>query len=147
MHSTSQAQAMLTILIADEEENSRTLIAETLKRLPHHVSFASTPAEAAGMLERTNYDLLIFDTWSKSMPGLTLFERAKERNEFIEGIIVSGAVSIYGALDAYRTGIFDFLSKPLDDPEKLVQAVNGVAQKRAYWLNLLHTLDYQRERT
>ncbi len=147
MRSTAHEQATLTILIADEEENSRTLIGETLRHLPHHVRFASTPEEAIGMLEKTTYDLLIFDTWSKSVPGLTLFERAKEHNEFIEGIIVSCAVSIYGALDAYRSGIFDFLSKPLDDPEKLVQAVNGVAQKRAYWLNLVHTLDYQRERT
>ena len=132
----------LRILIVDEEEESRSFIAEALKETEHNSDTASCPGDAIEMLSKETYDLVVFDIWSESMPGLALLEKAKEYNEFIEGIVVTGAVSIYSVLDCYRVGVFDFLYKPLRNKKRLLKAVEGVEQKRAHWLEILHSLEY-----
>lgn len=136
----------LRILVVDAEEASRTAVAGLLDATPHSYDLAQTPEEGLAALSKGTYDLIIFDIWSDTMPGFSLFEKAKQTYEFIEGIVITGAVSIYSVLDSYRMGLFDFIIKPFPDGEELLAAVEGVARKRSHWLDKMRSLDYQQER-
>jgi len=138
--------ADLRILIVDEEEATRKVLSEALAGTRHQVLQTASAKEALEELSRRSFDLLVFDLWSSNMPGLELFRQAREMHEFIEGIVVTGAISIYNVLDCYREGVADYLFKPVEDPQLFREAVEEVARKREKWLGIMRSLEFQRLR-
>ncbi len=100
------------ILAADDDPLSRSFLSETLERKGYRVTGAQDGQQALAFLERTPFDLLIFDLKMPGVGGLDLLEAARRSHPDSEVIIATAYASVEGAVEAVKNGAFDYLTKP-----------------------------------
>jgi DNA-binding NtrC family response regulator len=102
------------LLIADDEKH----VAEGLRLLLEADGFDAVTAgdgiEAWDLVKTGEFDLLLADLRMPGIDGLELFARMRENGIETEVIFITGESSVDSAVDAMRSGAYDYLSKPLD---------------------------------
>ena len=121
---------MARILVVDDEEGIRAFIAEVLDDEDHEVMQAGDGAEAAGLLEKSAFDLVITDLKMPRMDGLELLSRVKELEPATEVVMLTAHGSVDSAVEAMKRGAFDFLSKPLSGPAELRLLAERALERR-----------------
>ncbi len=111
------------ILVVDDEEDIRQLLALALRRAGFRAQTAAGPLEALSMLEQAPYALVITDLRMPGMDGLELLRRVAERYPATKGIVLTGYGSIQGAVEATKLGADNYITKPviMDDLLRLVR--------------------------
>jgi len=109
MNSAPQAR----ILIVDDEEAQMKALCDTLRDGGGYetVGFSDSRAALAALRE-TRYDLLLSDLMMPEMDGITLLRMAQETDPNLLGIIMTGQGTIASAVEAMKTGAFDYILKP-----------------------------------
>jgi DNA-binding NtrC family response regulator len=64
------------------------------------------------MLAEGNFDLLLSDLMMPAMNGIDLLRKALELDPRLVGIIMTGQATVQTAIDAMKSGAFDYLLKP-----------------------------------
>lgn len=119
-----------TILLAEDEEDVRSLAAEILRKLGYTVQEAANGEEALRIFEESpagTFDLLLTDVIMPRMGGKELAEKLRSRQPAIEVIYMSGYAADHiddRTLLAWGTG---FLQKPFT-PAMLAKKVREVLQ-------------------
>lgn len=90
------------ILIADDEETVRILLAEALKFYGYEIDVVENGVEAMSHIEKKSYDLVITDYIMPKMDGLELTQRIKAKYPHIPILIITGNAPVrdllkYGA--------------------------------------------------
>jgi DNA-binding NtrC family response regulator len=102
------------ILVADDERH----IAEGLQMLlaeeGYEVETATDGQEAWEKVEDGTFGLVLADLRMPEVDGLELFARMREAGIASEMIIITGKASVDSAVEAMRTGAYDYLEKPLN---------------------------------
>jgi DNA-binding NtrC family response regulator len=120
------------ILILDEDRIILQSLAQFLRREGYEVQTTDDPQEAVGIMQAGAVELLLADV---NMPGIEPGEFLRDvRRRFPQVVIVviTGYGSIQGAVDATKTGAFDYLTKPIVDEE-----IRVVVEKAARQQSLL----------
>jgi signal transduction histidine kinase len=100
------------ILIVDDEEAQMYALCDTLRDYNYEtVGFSDTQA-ALTELRKTRFDLLLTDLSMPGMNGITLLRKAQETDPDLIGIIMTGKGTIETAVEAMKTGAFDYILKP-----------------------------------
>src|SRR6266480_5511079 len=102
------------ILIADDDEVSRQLFAETLEEEGYRVDRAQSGDEALSLLRDGLYELLIIDVRMPGITGLEVTRILHEKNSSLPIIVMTAFGSIETAIEAIHEGAFDFISKPMN---------------------------------
>jgi two-component system response regulator AtoC len=112
------------ILVVDDDQSSRELLARILTSAGHLVTALSDGREAVAALDAGDPpDLVVSDIRMAEMDGLQVIDAFRERAPETPVILVTAFGNIDGALEAIRRGAADYLSKPYDvDAIKLVVA-------------------------
>jgi two-component system cell cycle response regulator len=102
------------ILVVDDERDVRGLLSDFLTEEGYRVILATNGAEAIGLAELENPEVILLDI---NMPGIDGIEvckqlKAQERTQFIPIIIIT-ALEDSGFI-AYLEGADDFVSKPFN---------------------------------
>src|SRR3989449_10253771 len=118
------------ILIADDDEVSRQLFAETLEQEGYRVDRAQSGDEALSLLRDELYELLIIDVRMPGMTGLEVTRILHEKNSSLPIIVMTAFCSIETAIEAIHEGAFDFISKPMN-LEELKKTVSRALAQRA----------------
>src|SRR5437016_11907006 len=118
------------ILIADDDEVSRQLFAETLEQEGYRVDRAQSGDEALSLLRDELYELLIIDVRMPGMTGLEVTRILHEKNSSLPIIVMTAFGSIETAIEAIHEGAFDFISKPMNLAE-LKKTVSRALVQRA----------------
>lgn len=116
-----------TILIADDEKNTREGLARALQR-SYEVVLAEDGRRALEILETQPVDIVLSDVRMPGMDGLTLLSRALARQPQPLVILLTAYGTVETAVEAMKHGAYDFLTKPvnLDQLElKLKQALRS----------------------
>jgi len=122
---------MARVLLADDEEALRLLMARQLKRSGHNVTEAEDGLKALGFLEQETFDIVVSDMKMPRLDGMGLLARANEIAPDTEFIILTGHGSMENAVEAFKTGrVFDYLLKPLEDIRELDAVVSRAAERR-----------------
>ena len=79
-------------------------------------------------MEEGNFDVLISDIKMPGISGLELLPKVKELFPGTEVIIVTGFGSIGSAVEAMKSGAFDYITKPFS-PMKLLKKVDEVMER------------------
>ena len=120
------------ILVVDDEPEIATLAAEALRDAdPSWDVECETDAERAlERLAEEPFDCLVTDLLMPGMDGLTLARRAREINEDLGLVAISGRGTLETSVEALRLGFTDYLPKPFE-LDTLSRAVcRSVRQRR-----------------
>ena len=102
------------ILVVDDEQSMRELLAIVLRREGYDVVLAENGTSAVAVLERDTIDVLISDIQMPDMSGVDVLRAAKQADPHILGIMITAFASTETAVEAMRLGACDYLSKPFD---------------------------------
>ena len=118
---------MYDILVADDEEMIRRLIAKYAEFEGHRVSEAADGMQAVEMCRQKNYDILICDIM---MPELDGFSACREIRKFsdIPIIMLSARGEEYDKLNGFSLGIDDYVVKPFS-PKELMMRVDAIMSR------------------
>ena len=121
----SDPTGSLRILLADDNNTNRIVIARMLERLGHKVDMVGNGLEAVEAVRTRPYDLLVMDIAMPKMDGLAATEAIRDMTGRrgrvpIVGLTANAAGS--AEQDCYRVGMNAFVTKPVT-PERLDQAM------------------------
>jgi CheY-like chemotaxis protein len=123
------AKLTKTILVVDDESNSRVLLREILSEAGYEVLEAADGLMALALLEKRQVDLLITDRSMPAMGGLELLSKLRAQKRMIPALMVSayGEESFWS--QAIGLGAVEYLLKPfkVEDVLKIVQKALGGA--------------------
>ena len=111
------------ILLVDDEENYRELIAKVLTKAGYAVLQAADGMGALSLLERSNVDLVISDILMPVLNGYALVARLREKWPNMPVILTTGFLSPDAAKSMMK-GSVDFIPKPIN-AETLLDMVRG----------------------
>jgi len=111
------------ILLVDDEENYRELIAKVLTKAGYTVLQAADGMGALSLLERSNVDLVISDILMPVLNGYALVARLREKWPDMPVILTTGFLSPDAAKSMMK-GSVDFIPKPIN-AETLLDMVRG----------------------
>ncbi|HLA34910.1 MAG TPA: diguanylate cyclase [Rhodocyclaceae bacterium] len=106
----------LRILVADDDDAMRTLIGTLLSRSGHEVFTAVDGAQAFDMVLDLRPHIMVVDWMMPEMDGIEL-TRALRQTQIGRGIyilIVTGAEDEERLIEAFESGVDDFMSKPFN---------------------------------
>lgn len=103
------------ILVIDDEETIRELIATTLELDGYKVFQAETATKGLEILQREEIRLVILDVKLPDVDGVELVTTVKVFNPFIEVIVLTAYGTIQDGVRAIKNGAFDYITKGADD--------------------------------
>ena len=114
-----------TILIVDDEEIIRNSLSYILKTEGYEVIEAEDGEMALEIIEKESFDLIITDIKMPRMDGITLMEQVSRTHPETFFIIITAFGSLETAVNALRSGAYDYILKPLefDDVETFKQGI------------------------
>lgn len=102
------------ILVVDDEPDLRTLYELTLLRAGYEVETAGNVLEAQQRLQNKRYDILITDMRLPDGLGMELLTTLQKNKRSERCIVITAYGSAENAVEALKTGAFDYLTKPVD---------------------------------
>ncbi len=132
------------ILVVDDEPDLREIYALTLIREGWEVAEAAGVAEARALLEQGAFDVAIVDMRLRDGEGMELLSWLAARHRAERVVMATAYGNAATAVQALKTGAFDYLTKPVD-LRQLRQVVRsalalGAAVERARPTPALHAL-------
>ncbi len=104
----------MKILVIDDEATQRESLTGFLEHLGYEVLSASTGDEGIELLDKNSINIVISDFRMKGLDGLQVVKEVKNRNPFIEVILITAYGDVDLAVQAMKSGARDFLTKPVD---------------------------------
>ena len=106
----------LDILIVDDEQDIRELVAGVLEDEGFETRTAGSSTEALEALDARRPSLILLDVWlqGSKLDGLQLLEEVKRRDATIPVLMISGHGNLDTAVAAIRQGAVDFIEKPFE---------------------------------
>jgi len=116
------------ILIVDDERDIRSLISMTLEDEGYATKQAAGAAEARNLLLSEPPKLAILDIWMREsdMDGLELLEWSKSIYPDLPILMISGHGTIETAVQAIRSGAYDFIEKPFKEERLLMMVARAL---------------------
>ncbi|MBW2741860.1 MAG: sigma-54-dependent Fis family transcriptional regulator [Deltaproteobacteria bacterium] len=118
---------MAKILVVDDEQHMLKLFEKILTRQGHEVQTAASGTAAISLLENNDFDLIFSDLLMPDIGGMDLLKEVKARYSDIPFIVITAYGTIESAVEAMKTGAFDYLTKPFRKDDILL--VTGKAIK------------------
>ena len=117
------------ILVIDDEEYIRNSCQQTLSRDGNIVQVAKDGSEGLSMLETESFDLIILDLNMPGLSGMEVLKKIKEDDPEAMVIVNTGYATIESAVEALKSGAYDFISK-LFTPDRFRVLVEQALEKR-----------------
>ena len=118
------------ILIVDDEDQMRELLAKVLEKNGYQVTTAPDGGSALGLLEKESMDLVVTDVRMPGMDGMEALKAIKELNPDTGVIIMTAFGSIDQAVQAVKEGAHDYISKPFKIDEMLLTIRKALEERR-----------------
>ena len=116
------------VLIVDDEEMVRTALEQWLRLSGFATHVAADATQALSMLDDVRPDVVLTDVRMPGLSGLDLLRTVRERALASEVILITGHGDVPMAVEAMRSGAFDFLQKPYV-PDQLVKTLRRAAEQ------------------
>ncbi len=121
------------ILVVDDNEALRVVLSQTLAGEGHDVVEAASGEQALDVFKETSFDVVFTDIVMEEMSGIELLQEIKKIHSDTQVIVVTSYASLDTAVNALRSGAYDYISKPFEDPDLITAVANRAIDK----LNLI----------
>ncbi len=105
------------ILVVDDEPNLRRVLSAQLSRDGYDVHTAEDGEQALSVIRDNHIDLVITDLRMPKMDGMELLRSALALDEELPVIMITAHGTVDNAVEALKTGAFDYITKPFDQAE------------------------------
>jgi two-component system cell cycle response regulator len=102
------------ILIADDDVDFRRILVRRASQLGLSVVEAEDGQQAIDIVNTENFDIILVDLNMPKHNGIEVVQVAREEDPNLQAIILTGGATIETAIEALRTGVYDYLTKPLE---------------------------------
>jgi len=110
---------MTKILIVDDEPRILLLMKSLLKANGFEVETAKDGPSALEVVKGGEIEIVVTDLRMTPMDGMMLFKEIKSFNAAIPVILLTAYASVETAIEAMKSGIFDYLTKPFKVDEMI----------------------------
>lgn len=101
------------VLVVEDEDDVRELVAEYLRGRGVEVIAARTVEEAMGFLAVAGIELMIVDVRLPDGDGVGLVREARDRAPPVPSVVLTATSSVDAAMEALRAGASDYAVKPV----------------------------------
>src|SRR5512143_2070394 len=115
------------VLIVDDEPNLRKILAAQLSRDGYDVLTAEDGEQVLTILRENHVGLVVTDRKMPKVDGMTLLREALREDPDLPIVMITAHGTVDTAVEALKTGAFDYLTKPFDKDE--VRQIVGKALK------------------
>ena len=121
------------ILVADDEESIRWVLATALVGEGHTVEQADRGDAALEQLLHNHFDLALVDIKMPDLDGLSLLTKVRDAGLSTPIVIITAQNTMANAIEAMKRGAYDYVTKPFDIEEVrlLVQRVLEMRRQAA----------------
>lgn len=117
------------LLLVDDEEALRSVVAERLRDSGYEVTEAADGEAAVKSLDGFAFDVIVSDLRLPGVNGREVIETALTRYPGIVAIVVTGYGTVKDAVDMTKLGVADFIAKPFQFDE-LMHVLNSALEQR-----------------
>jgi len=121
---------MAKILVVDDQRNMRTTLSLMLRGAGHDVVEAVDGDEACRRVDDDAYDLVLTDLRMVGKDGLDVLRHVKETTPLTEVLVMTAYGTIESAVEAMRTGAYDYIQKPFAEEELLVKIERAIEKRK-----------------
>ena|SRR5579859_7236731 len=118
------------LLVVDDDEDIRELVARILRKEGYQVQTAGDGEEAMALIQREPIDLVVSDVNMPGMDGLSLLKMVKAIAGEIPVVLVTAGGSLDAGMHAIDYGALSYLSKPVDAADLKRVVAYGLAQRK-----------------
>lgn len=120
------------ILIVDDEDDIRMLIADILSDEGFECRTAGDSASALDAIEKRRPNLLILDIWleGSELDGMEILQRVHEEHSSIPIVMISGHGNVETAVNAIKLGAYDFIEKPFKADRLVLTVTRAIETAR-----------------
>src|SRR5919108_2590108 len=130
---------MSRILIADDHDSLRRGLAQGLAESGHDVEEAANGNTAIEKLHDSYFDVIVSDLKMGGSTGLEVLKTAKQLHPTCAVILMTAFGSVSTAVEAIKSGAFDYVQKPFEVEEMEVKIEKALEMRR-----MQHQIDYLR---
>jgi excisionase family DNA binding protein len=116
------------ILVVDDEQGVRDLLARALSGGEYDVDVVPDGRSATERLRTVQYDLLITDLKMPGMDGLAVIREARRISADMPVIIITGYSTEASAIEAINLGVSGYITKPFRLPRILAAAQKALGE-------------------
>lgn len=120
---------IVRILVVDDDEGIRKVLATLLEEEGYHVDTAETAKEAIKKSNENFYNLALIDIRLPDMEGIELLTRMRDTVPKMRKIIVTGYPTLQNAVEAVNRGADAYILKPFD-VEKVLATIKIQLKKQ-----------------
>ena len=121
---------MSAVLIIDDEEKIRTLLARIISLEGFEVVQASDAKTGLRKLEQHDVDVILCDVKLPDENGVELVKKIKAKSPLAEVILLTAYGNITDGVQAIKNGAFDYITKG-DDNNKIIPLLHNAIEKVA----------------
>jgi len=118
------------ILIVDDDENVRKVLATILEEEGYAVESADTAKKAIEKSRRKFYNLALIDIRLPDIEGTELLTRMRDTTPKMRKIIITGFPTLQNAMEALNRGAHGYILKPFDI-EKVLETIKEELKKQS----------------
>ncbi len=113
------------VLVVDDDKDVGEFLRDALSRWNYDVSLAVHGREAVRLISHQIFDAALVDIWMPEMDGLQVLDEIKRHDPALEVVMMTGNPMVETAVQALKSGAYDYLIKPLnlDELQHLMQQV------------------------
>ena len=130
---------MARILIADDHDSLRRGLAQALAEASHDVEEAPNGNAAIEKIHEAFFDVIVSDLKMGGSSGLDVLKTAKTLHPSTAVILMTAFGSVSTAVEAMKSGAFDFVQKPFEVEEMEVKIDKALQMRQ-----MQHQIDYLR---
>ena len=101
-----------SVLLVDDDDAFRGALSRQVERLGYRVTAVGSGADAILALAESAPDVVLLDLRLPDLDGMEVLKRVREKCPGAEVVMMTGHGSIDSAIEAIRTGAFDYVAKP-----------------------------------
>lgn len=120
--------ALPHILVIDDDDRIRDLVARYLKEHDFFVSTAADAQEAKEILEFAEYDALVVDVMMPGQSGMEFTEELRQQND-VPVLLLTAMGETEDKITGLTAGADDYLTKPFD-PRELILRLQAILRRR-----------------
>jgi len=117
------------VLIVDDEVALMCALCDTLRDRGYEATGFTSAKEALEAVRPGSFDLLLADLSMPEMDGITLLREALRIDGLLIGVIMTGEGTIGTAVEAMRSGAYDYILKPFKMAAMLPVLQRGLAMR------------------